>query len=350
MKYFYYIVLLAAFAGCKTDFSVNGPYEERAIVHFLLDQGQEYHFLKLNKTFLGDGNAFDFAAVPDSNYFNNVDAVVEEVKNGVVLRTWTLVDTIIDNKSPGAFNYPEQKLYYFKANDLDDEALYRLKIDIENGKHLVYGETELVKGVAISVPTPLGQINFAEANVPLNGYRTQQFRFTPGNGATFNVRLNFRYRESKASGTVIKTIEWNLGNVNREDIAAATGNVSGQGEFFYQLVRDKVPVDPDVIRRSVHSFEIVLTGGSEDLNTYMLVNQPTNSLTQSKPEYTNLDGALGIFSSRVTVRQNKLDFVLPTARALSTNSTRELCTGQYTFNLGFCSPMDMDQSQPWYCF
>jgi hypothetical protein len=349
MRFLYFFLVTLVFTSCKTEFSVNGEYEERAIVHFLLDQGQEYHFLKLNKTFLGDGNAFDFAIVPDSNYFNNVEAIVEEFKNGAVQRSWLLKDTIIENKNPGAFYHPEQKLYYFYANDLDPNALYRLKIDIENGKHTVYGETELVKDVNITVPSTLGQLNFAEANVPLNGYRTQQFRFTPGTGATFNVRLYFSYREVTSNGTEIKTIEWNLGNVNREDISAPTGNVSGQGEFFYQLVRDRVPVDPSVIRRTVHSFEVVVTAGSDDLYTYMLVSQPTSTISQTKPEFTNLEGALGIFSSRLTIRQYKPDFVLPTARALSTNSTRELCSGQYTFDRAFCSPLDMDQSQPWYC-
>ena len=345
MKYLIIFSLLLSIVGCKTDFSVNGEYEERAVVHFLLDQGQEFHFLKLNKTFLGDGNAYDFALNADSSDFANVNAVVEEFKNGSVIRSWTLEDTIIENKNPGAFYHPEQKLYFFKANDLDEEAIYRLRIDIENGKHIITGQTELVKGVTINTPTLVTQIGFAEANVPLNGYRSQQIRFTKGTGAIFNAQMDFNYEEQTATGNEVKTINWNLGDIAGTDITTATGNVTAQGELFYQLVSSKVPIaDANIIRRYVRSFEIRVTAGSDDLYTYMLVNQPTSSIAQNKPEYSNVEGALGIFSSRLTVSLNKVAFLPPNTRALSQNSTRELCEGQYTFNRGFCSPIPNDNN------
>lgn len=350
MKYLVISILILSIVGCKTDFSVNGEYEERAVVHFLLDQGQEYHFLKLNKTFLGDGNANDFAMIADSSDFNNVDAVVEEFKNGSVIRSWTLQDTIIENKNPGAFYHPNQKLYFFYANDLDEEALYRLKIDVENGKHIITGQTELVKEVSINVPSQITQIGFAEANVPLNGYRSQQIRFTKGTGAIFNAQMDFSYVEQTASGNELKTINWNLSDISAAEITTTTGNISAQGEFFYQLVRDNVPVaDASIIRRYVQSFEVRVTAGSEDLYTYMLVNQPTSSIAQNKPEYSNVDGAIGIFSSRVTVTLFKTAFLPPNTRALSTNSTRELCEGQYTYDRGFCSPIPNDNPYSFYC-
>jgi len=350
MKYLILSILILAAVSCKTDFSVNGEYEERAVVHFLLDQGQEFHFLKLNKTFLGDGNANDFAMIADSSDFNNVVAIVQEFKNGSEQRSWTLQDTLIENKDSGAFYYPTQKLYFFKANDLDEDAVYRLNIDIENGKHIITGQTELVKGVTVNTPTLVTQIGFAEANVPLNGYRTQQIRFTPGTGAIFNVQMDFNYAEETAAGTELKTINWNLGDLPAEDITTGTGNVSAQGEFFYQLVRDNIPVaDANIIRRYVNSFEIRVTAGSDDLYTYMLVNQPTSSIAQNKPQYSNVEGALGIFSSRATVTLFKTAFLAPNTRALSTNSTRELCEGQYTFDRGFCSPIPNDNPYSFFC-
>src|SRR5690606_30736261 len=94
-KYFFFSLTLFLLIGCNTKFSVNGDYEETPVVHFLLDQGNEFHFLKLNRTFLKEGNANDFAKQPELSYFDNVLATVEEVKNGGVSRTWTLKDTTI---------------------------------------------------------------------------------------------------------------------------------------------------------------------------------------------------------------------------------------------------------------
>lgn len=349
----FFLLSIITAVGCNTDFSVNGEYEETPIVHMLLDPNDEFHFLKVNKTFLGDGNANTFASVADSSYFDLVEATVEEVVGGSVIRSWQLYDTIIENKNPGVFYYPEQKLYCFKADDLDEDALYRINIEIDNGKHVVTGQTSLVQGIDINFPNVNQQLSFAEADVPANGYRTQSISFTKGTGAIYNCKINFVYRETTASGTEAKSILWNLGSVKEEDISVTTPSFSASGELFYELVRNSVPVDDDVTRRTPYSFEILLTAGSEDLNTYMLVNEPTSSLAQNKPTFSNVTGALGIFSARTTISQFK--YVInpsnPNIRALSVNSTRELCEGQYTFNLDFCSnhPNDIAQGYSFAC-
>lgn len=352
--------LLLTFVSCKTDFSVNGEYEERAIVHFLLDPSEDYHFMKLNKTFLGDGNANTFAQVPDSSYFGLVDAVVQEVYDNQVLREWSLTDTVIDNKDEnGVFYAPEQRLYYFQA-DLDDDGLsniqksdkvYRLNVEIENGKHVIFGETGLVNDVLISMPNQNNSINFMQTTTE---YGAQPIRFDVGNGdvgngEVFNTRLLFNYREVKASGTEIKTLEWDLGSLKRKDIPTTTAIVTAQGEAFYERVRNNIPIDDNVIRREVESFEIVITAGSEDINTYMLVNEPTSSLAQNKPEFSNVEGGLGIFSSRTTVTQLKPDYIAPAIRALSSNSTRELCNGSFTVPLNFCSDIPLDNTTNFSC-
>src|SRR5690554_7871214 len=102
----------------------------------------------------------EFAKDPALSYFDSVVATVKEIKNGSTLRTWTLQDTVIQNKQEGTFYGPEQKLYFFKANDLDEEAIYRLNIDVDNGNHLISGQTELVKGVQINYPQPNQSFNF----------------------------------------------------------------------------------------------------------------------------------------------------------------------------------------------
>lgn len=349
------VTMLLAFVSCKTEFSVNGEYEERAIVHFLLDPSDDYHFMKLNKAFLGDGNANTFAQVPDSSYFSMVDAVVQEVYDDEVLREWSLTDTIIDNKDEnGLFYAPEQKLYYFKG-DLNDDGLsnikkldkvYRLNVEIENGKHVIFGETGLVNDVFISMPNLNNSINFMQTTTD---YGAQPIRFSIGNGEVFNTRLLFNYREVKSSGTEIKTMGWDLGSLKRKDISTTTAIITADGETFYERVRNNIAIDDDVIRREVASFEIVITAGSEDLNTYMLVNEPTSSLAQNKPEFSNVEGALGIFSSRTTISQFKSDYIPPAIRALSSNSTRELCNGSYTVPLNFCSSIPLDNSSNFKC-
>src|SRR5699024_9508965 len=86
-KWFVFVAGILILSSCKTKFSVNGDYEETPVVHFLLDQNDTYHFLKLNKTFLKEGNAIEFAKDPANSYFDNVVATVTEVKNGSTIQT-----------------------------------------------------------------------------------------------------------------------------------------------------------------------------------------------------------------------------------------------------------------------
>ncbi len=338
---------IALLAGCKTKFSVNGEYEEKPVVHFLLDQGENYHFLKLNKTFLKEGDAFEYAKDPSLSYFDNVVATVKEV--GGQNRTWTLKDTIITNKKDGVFYAPEQKLYYFVASDLDENVPYRLNIDIDNGKFNVTGQTNLVKDVNITYPQPNFSFNFADYNVNVNGYKSTPITFSLGNAALYKVQLRIEYREFTASGQKDKSLMWNLGTINRSDISTSKATVSATGEQFYEFLSKKIDPDSDVTKRTLKSLEIILTAGSEDLNTYILTNKPSSSLAQNKPTYSNVDGALGIFSSRVSIKQMKVDYNPPNIRALNQNSTKELCQGPYTTALKFCSDIPLDNGTSFSC-
>ena len=108
--------VLGIFA-CKEDFKLNGNYEEAAVVIGILDQGDSVHYVKITRSFIGDGvtSSLDIAQIPDSNYFKLVAATVQEKDgNGVVQRTFTLHDTIIPNKDVnGVFYAPNQKVYVF---------------------------------------------------------------------------------------------------------------------------------------------------------------------------------------------------------------------------------------------
>ena len=354
-KFFFFFTIAVGLLinACKTDFSVNGDFKEVPVVHFLLDPGQEYHFMKINKTFLGDGNANTFASIPDSSYFNLVEARVEKYnkQTETVEEVWELKDTVIDNKNPGVFYYPEQKLYYFRESNLDNDEkyLYRLYCEVDNGEHIITGETELVREISINSPNPTTSIRFANPPGSDDLYLNQGIRCDKGTGHIFNAKLLFEYRDIKTEGNENHIVTYNLGDLRRSDFAGASINFTARGERFYQLVRDNVPLDEDIIRREIVSFEIIITAGSEDLFTYMLVNQPTNSIAQNKPEFTNIGGGMGIFSSRLTLRQFKPVFTPPTIRAFSNFSTHELCLGTITGNLGFCSHISMDQNANYSC-
>lgn len=338
-------LLTIVFNSCKTDVDLIGEYKVTPVVYGLLDQSDSLHYIRINKTFLGKGNAFDMALVPDSSYFQEVDATVTEIlSNGNTGRIWQLRDTIIEGKNEnGVFFAPEQKVYYFAtasfqsnpAQSLKPDAKYVLDIVINGGEFVVKGETELVRDVALTAPSQQSAFVFRGNQ---NEYRAVPFTWTKGNGRRFNFNMSFHYKETNNNGIVTnKSFEWNLGEI----MANSTNNVSvnANGELFYQLVKNNIPVDNSIVRREHTYFLITLVAGSEDLHNFIIANQPTTSLAQNKPSFTNLEGGIGIFSSRFTIRNTKY-FINPSFqnwRSLDQRSTKELCEGQYTGLLRFCS-------------
>lgn len=342
--------------GCKSEFDVTTDYQVTPIIFGLLDQSEEYHYIRINKTFLGQGNAYDFAKVADSSYFDQVDAKVIEVGTG---REWQLRDTILENKNEnGAFYAPQHKLYYFWTKNthqnpntpsytnpddpLNPDAVYRLEANINNGEHIVKGQTKLVSGVSLNVGGSQNLLQLKKNNNP-GEYTATSVSWPKAAGAggqnsRYNVKFIFHWDEYTGGIPTSKSFTWNLSEISGENNVGSTISISIPGEQFYQMVRDRIPIDPSVERRLHTRVEVILTAGSEELTNYILAAQPSSSLAQSKPTYTNLEGAIGLFSARFKDNINKEYYDGTTNyRTLNQVSMRELCEGPYTYELDFCS-------------
>ena len=85
MKYLLLLLSLftALFFGCKTDFEVNAPWKETTVIFGLLDQTQKVQMIKINKAFLGEGDANQFAQNPDSTNYdpNDLEVKLFQLKN-----------------------------------------------------------------------------------------------------------------------------------------------------------------------------------------------------------------------------------------------------------------------------
>lgn len=347
-KYFSGLLLLVSiltFQSCKEEIDLIGDFQETAIVYGLLDKADSVHMIKINRAFIGPGNSLEIAQIPDSNYFENLVVTVEEFVGGSVQRTWTLGDTLVENKDEnGIFYAPEQILYFFEtppSSPLLDDAIYRLHIDVNNGEFEVTAETGIVSGLFTDAQSQNYSLRFAQNP---SEYKAANIGVSTGNSYQINMKLITNYREWTGTTYVDKSFSWNLGE--RETSPGEDLNFAAEGETFYNLMRTSCEAgNPAADRRTFVSFDVIVTGGAEELYNYILVNQPSSSLAQSKPTYTNLTATndhpvIGIFSSRQTLRVNK-PFILSSAqayiRSLDQKSTEELCIGAITGPYLFCS-------------
>ena len=368
MKSIFKFTFLAAFVSffysCSEKVNLIGDFKETAVVYGLLDHSDSIHFIKITRAFIGPGNALEIAKIPDSNYFNQVEATVSEFVNGTLTRTWVLEDTIVENKETnGAFYGPEQKVYYFKTlpttvsssglngviqtspnpqlTSLNPDATYKFKAIINDGEFEVTGETELVKGITTTASSQ--NFTFKFANNPGEYVPTGVAVSNSGNSFVVNTQLDIAFNEHRGSDITEKRFNWQLGEVSTLPGTAKT--FSALGQTFYDLVKANVSNDPTITRRTFNGVYVTVTGGAEELYNYMVVNQPSSTLAQSKPSYTNLTVSngkrvVGIFSSRQTIKIFKPFYVSAQQafiRAIDKKSTRELCQGPITGTYLFCS-------------
>jgi hypothetical protein len=336
-------------SSCKEDIDLTGDAKETAVIYGLLNQADSVHFVKINRAFISNDNSLITAQIPDSNYFQNIDATIKEIVNGNVVRTWILKDTIIENKEPGVFYAPEQKLYYFKttvAQPLIANAntQYKLDVSVNEGEFAVSGITKLIAGMSITQPQ--SYFTFATSDVATKGYATSTVGFNKGDAFVANVKIQITIKEYIGSNFTTKILDWNLGDLNSASMTTATNLVNANGKTFYTVIRDGVTNDPNITKRMLKSIKVILTGGSEDLEKYMKLAAPSSSLAQTKPTFTNLTATndrkvVGIFSARSTTTISKEDWILfgvSTYKvAIDKNSMKELGIGSLTGSLLFCT-------------
>jgi hypothetical protein len=345
------LVLLGVNA-CKNDVEINAPHKTLPYVFGLLNPYDTVHSIRIQRTFLGDQDPTNYSRINDSIYFKKVDAVVEEVLNGVVVQKYPLVETTITGKSTGTFSSPEQRLYQFTQSSLNPNATYRL-VGTADGISLsattaLLSENDPVFGN--SGPTSFGRfwnvpgfIDFATSTAIKDGLAVK-FR-APMGSREIRVDMIFYYDEEFEDGRVeTKNIRFNFGTqtlvepdkINQIEMDFAPTR-------FYEQISSGIPDKdntPGLKQRIPKYFDFEFAAIDEDTYYYRDVNAPSTDVVQDKPQYTNVENALGVFGSRLMVSMNtwiKRAGVNKSNTTLERNSQIELAGGKIASDksLGF---------------
>ena len=321
-----FIILFVTLVQCKNDFKVNEDWSDISVVYGLISSKDTVHYIRLSKAFLGEQDAYQMAQVSDSLYYKNAIVYIEE--DGTSNKIYFSKDSTIQ-KDSGIFAY-NKNIYYKAVANLNPDAKYKLNI-FENGKTIT-SETSLIKSFDI-VLLP-SSVSLYQSDKGLTVKWTSQ-----PNARIFETNVRFYYYEITSTKTTKKYIDIKLatqttlsilGNENME--ALLTGGT------FLTTVGNKVPNNTKVLKRVVAhaSIEVTISVGSDDLYTYMQVNQPSTGIVSERPVFSNISNGLGLFTS-------KYETILPTKPSLNKRTLDSLADGQFTKNLKF---LDHIQTEP----
>jgi len=292
-------LMVLCVVSCEEEFEINAPYQDITVVYGLIDQADDSIFIKINKAFLGEGDVMEMAKIEDSSqYVTGLQAVIEEWNNGSMVRSYSLDTITLSNKEGGTFYNPYQIVYY-TPYEPGENLQYRLKINI--GEKEVTASTNLVNDFSITKPSAGSKfIQFkpdTEGEVEWN---------SAAYGRRYEVIMRFKYKEVLFDDpdTVYTYIDWGLGIKKSKDTDGGDEMKIGyNNSSFYTIIKDRIPYDDpgaeaNVKERYTNDLDVIISVAAEELNTYMEVNEPSNSIVQDKPEYTNITNGIGIFSSR----------------------------------------------------
>lgn len=334
---FKYLAILSLFASsflssCSTDVDVIADYKEIAVVYGLLDVSQPIQYVKINKAFLGKGDAFAMAKEPDSTNFNPADmsVILEKYNGSNFVSSTILYDTVISAPEDGNFS-KKNNIIYATREVLDADFTYKLNIENKKTGYKAEASTNIIDKININVGS--GTWAFV---APDNKYSLgQNIKWNSQlNGKIYEVVFRFHYKEFKnGNDTIIKSIDWIFTpqySVNSSGGEEMKKTIKGEEFFaFLKSVKSSYFSDNSFKRIAIGGQSIITTAG-EDFQIYKDLNAPYSSNFQEKPIYSNVKNGLGLFNTRITT----YDFTKP----LNSNTINELVNGPYTNDLGFIKP------------
>jgi len=300
---------LTLLVSCETDFDINSKWKDITVVYGLLDQTETSHYIKINKAFLGDGNALQYATVEDSSsYGGNLEVKLVETINDINTREISFDTTSVYNKEPGLFYYPHQVLY--RSDELlNQAATYNLKITNKITNKVISATTRLIGDFDIAKPRFTGEYFEFKRSI----LAEQNFEWTSApNGRRYQVTVKFYFKESSAPGdTVHRLVDWILpSNKSMGTDGGKDLSVSYLNEEFFVNCKNLIPYtdagkEAGVNSREVERVDFVFVVLGDEINTYMEVSEPSSGVLQDKPEYTNIVNGIGIFSCRYSKHRVK---------------------------------------------
>ncbi len=309
-------IIALTIQSCSTDFEVAAPYKEIPVIVGLLNKSDSIHYIRVNKAYLNkDGSAYTAGSVRDSNlYPYPISVKLYALSTSNVRFDSVSLDTVTIPKSNGTFSSndvvyktPAYKLRYTGFSGSDTTwARYEVVVRrISDNKLLASAICNVVSDMRFKVtPSQVDIYNpFPSTSTP--EYKNPTFRwFTARNGRRYSTKLRFKFRvvNDGLGVNYMDSVDMQLMSNNRNSVKDGKGEITYtlSGELFYtnlQLALDPLPFG--YRREYVGPLEFHFEYAGEELDTYMEINNSSVSLSDVVPEYTNINGGLGIFSSRM---------------------------------------------------
>jgi len=326
------IVLLSS---CDTALDVTADFERVPVVYGIIDPKSDTQYLRVGRSYLGADGPVGGLNHPDSLYY---PSLVVELKAfgpaGALIFTETYTETTDVPKDSGLFTGLGHRVYRmvrpgFAQNPNRTDYTYEVTLrEAPGAPVLAKAVTPCVDSIRLKQPTYFGIQKMSIASK--NGYALQWNQTK--NARIYQGYIDFHYMEMPVGNpgdSVQKVVRYKLPYITGGSLAGGTSLVTTTIDYrsFYTYLKNSIPKAPAGTMRWFRGMDLYVSAGSDALATYISVSQPSNSINQDPPFYTNVTGGAGIFASKSHIFKPYL--------GLSTTSLDSLGNSVLTCDLQF---------------
>ena len=384
------LITLASIVSCDNDLDIIAEWKDIPVVYGILNAQDSVHYVKLNKAFLGQGDVMSMAQEFDSLHYNQEEVGLRLVEysniaiqyvenleldctNGIDtacskldmirdcingndciyipqdsfhnafnieshIKSIELYPTYDFEKPEGIFSFPNQ-VVYMTTESLNNERYYSAEVYDKSEDTVIASNLipiDVLSPLQIIKPNPASALNL----VP-NGNYPITVEWSPLEAADlYELKIRFHYVEQQIanlSDTVHKYIDWNF-PYRLPTSSITSESISLDAEQFLNFLAVNIDENPNVYRQvkgmqvtqaslSHACLDITLMAAGQNLSTYVLLNQNSNSIVVDRPEFSNIDNGIGILSSR--------SFKVIEDIKLNNDSNDEIAFNEITKHLNF---------------
>ena len=325
------LVVAMSVTTCNNKLDILAPYKEIPSIYAVLNPQEKLQMIRINKIFLGPGNAFDMAKVADSiNYkpgelrvslehYNNgvksVSASASSNTSEIVFR-----DSIITTAA-GAFNTTQR--VYVTNERLKPFGTYKLIVKNLNSNSVYTAKSAAIDSVsgngfppfsAPYYPVPAGLYNpndpnndnvvFINYEKPASQYSLRVISIP--NVKLYQALIRIHFQDTTSSGYGAKNyMDYVIGSYEIPEIKVGEKvNFSFKGNSLYEglktdLSKKSLASPASIIGRRILFVDMICICVSQDYADYLQYSAPSQSVAQDKPLYSNFEnGAYGLFAFR----------------------------------------------------
>jgi len=301
-------LILSIFSSCDNTLDVTADWKEIPVIYGLLNPAADHNYIRINRAYLNTaGDALSYASSPDSIQFKNLTVTLVESRNGIEGNSVVLNrvdgDTIGLPKEDGIFAKSPNILYRtsYPIKHSNFANLYTYELVVVNNEN---GNVYRSKANAVGVTEMLSLIreNDPRLNIDDDSNRYIFINYREASQARmYDCEIRFRYKEypkDDPANFIIDSVSWTVfkNRVTARLFGYEEQLTAVKSHLFYDFLASSIRPD-SAIQREPIDMGFYLYAGGEDLYTYVQVNKPSIGIVQKKPEFTNIENGLGIFSS-----------------------------------------------------